>query len=104
MRCRIWRTSVVAGREDEYESFAREISLPMFRAHVGFRGAMMARTASDCVVVTLWESQQAIDALNQSQLYRDTVQRIMQTGFLTGDQRTETSDIHLLALDEYLST
>ena len=64
----------------------------------------MARTASDCVVVTLWESQQAIDALNQSQLYRDTVQRIMQTGFLTGDQRTETSDIHLLALDEYLST
>ena len=99
MKCRIWRTGVVSGRFEEYERFAREISLPMFRSQAGYRGVMMAGDGPERIVITLWEDDDAIAALDSSRSYRDTVSRIVATGFLTGAQSVEVYDTHLSDLD-----
>ena len=43
MVARIWRTGVKPERFEEYERFARERSLPMFRAQRGFIGVLFMR-------------------------------------------------------------
>ena len=40
---RIWRTHVLLDRAVEYEAFARDVSLPMFRQQQGFEGVLMLR-------------------------------------------------------------
>ncbi|WP_036358131.1 hypothetical protein [Microvirga sp. BSC39] len=99
MKCRIWRTQVVPDRFGDYERFARETSLPMFRSQTGYRGVMMAGDGADRVVITLWENDDAIAALDASPTYRETVSKIIATGFLTGDQSVEVYDTHLSDLD-----
>jgi heme-degrading monooxygenase HmoA len=99
MKCRIWFTQVVPGRFEEYERFAREISLPMFQSQTGYRGVLMAGDGSERLVITLWESDEAIAALDTSPTYKDTVSKIVATGFLTGDQSVEVYDTHLSDLD-----
>jgi heme-degrading monooxygenase HmoA len=99
MKCRIWRTGVVSGRFEEYERFAREISLPMFQSQAGYRGVLMAGDGPERIVITLWEDDDAIAALDASRSYRDTVSRIVATGFLTGAQSVEIYDTHLSDLD-----
>lgn len=99
---RIWRTTIDANRADEYERFASEQSLPMFRRHDGFLGVVFAGTGSERVVITFWSSHEAIDALNRSPLYRETVERIEATGFITGPASAEVFDIHDGSLDGLL--
>jgi heme-degrading monooxygenase HmoA len=99
MKCRIWRTQVVPGRFEEYERFAREISLPMFQSQTGYRGVMMAGDGAERIVITLWENDDAVAALETSSTYRDTVSKIIATGFLTGDQPVEVYSTHLSDLD-----
>jgi len=94
MIMRIWRTQVDTTRAAEYESFAAEQSLPMFRAHRGFSGLLFGRRGADCLVITLWEDEAAADALEDSPRYLDTVARISATGFLIGQSQTERFPLH----------
>ena len=94
MIMRIWRTQVDVTRATEYERFATEQSLPMFRAHQGFSGLLFGRHGADCIVITLWEDDAAADALEDSPRYRDTVARISATGFLTGQSQIERFPLH----------
>ncbi|HEY0628239.1 MAG TPA: hypothetical protein VGD23_02825 [Sphingomicrobium sp.] len=98
MIARIWHTEVAPARADEYERFAREVSLPMFRQQPGFGGVLMLRDNSRCQVITLWASHDAIAALDGSSTYRETVQAILAQGFLRGEQKVELCDAHLIAL------
>jgi heme-degrading monooxygenase HmoA len=82
MILRIWRANIDPARAEEYERFARERSLPMFRSHRGFRGCAFLRNGSDCAVVTLWARPADVAALEASALYRETVAAIMATGFV----------------------
>ena len=95
---RIWRTAVAEGREEEYERFARDVSLPMFRRHEGFAGVVMGRQGPDRVVVTLWRSAADAQALETSADYRGTVERILAAGFLLDVRETETFESHLVDL------
>lgn len=95
MKCRIWRTGVVEGRIDEYETFAREISLPMFRAQKGYRGAIMGGAGKQKCVITYWEDDAAVATLDRSPTYKATVDRIIATGFLMGEQSVELYDVEL---------
>jgi hypothetical protein len=79
---RIWRATIDPARAEEYERFAREVSLPMFRAHGGFRGCAFARDGPDCTVVTLWARPEDVAALETSTLYRETVAAILAVGFV----------------------
>lgn len=94
---RIWTTRVDEVRALEYEAFAREISLPMFRQQPGCLGVAMMRRGEDCVVLTLWRDAESVAALATSDSYTRTVSAIHAAGFLQGEQTLETYDVHLLA-------
>jgi len=96
MIARIWRTGIRPGRADAYESFAREISLPMFRAQQGYAGVVMGRDGNSAWVLTLWRDQAAVDALASSATYQQTVERILAANLLDGEQTTEIAEMHLL--------
>lgn len=97
MIARLWTTGVDEARAAEYEAFARDISLPMFRRQPGFAGALMLRRGAESMVVTLWKDAASIAALDQSQSYADTVRAITGRRVLRGTQRVETFDVHLWA-------
>ena len=54
----------------------------MFRAHEGFRGVAFLGDGTHRTVVTLWESAADADALARSPLYLETVEEIVQAGFI----------------------
>ncbi len=69
MVARIWRTRVKPERFEEYERFARERSLPKFRAQRGFIGVLFMREKADrAAVLTLWEDEMAGEELEASPL------------------------------------
>jgi heme-degrading monooxygenase HmoA len=94
MIMRIWRTQVDEAQAEQYERFAAEESLPMFRAHQGFEGHLFGRRGGDCVVITIWKDDAAADALEASPRYRDTVARINAAGFLADRSEVERFQLH----------
>jgi len=87
---RIWRTNIDPTRADEYDEFARTKSLPMFRAQTGFKAVFFTSCAEERAVITLWEDNDCVDALNSSASYEATVNEIEAAGFLTGEQSVTT--------------
>jgi heme-degrading monooxygenase HmoA len=79
---RIWKANIDPARAEEYERFARERSLPMFRSHRGFRGCALQRDGADCTVITLWAGPEDVAALEASSHYRETVAAISAAGFV----------------------
>jgi heme-degrading monooxygenase HmoA len=95
MVARIWRTGVKPERFEEYERFARERSLPMFREQRGFIGVLFMREDADRVaVLTLWDDEQAVEELEASSLYRQTVEEILGGGLLAAEQSVEVFEVH----------
>lgn len=92
---RLWRTRIDPERAGEYEAFARDVSLDMFRRQPGFLGVTMYRDGPECSVLTLWESNEAAEALHRSRSYLDTVARIQQAGFLRPPQTIELGVVHV---------
>lgn len=82
MILRIWKATIDPDQAEEYERFARERSLPMFRSHRGFRGCAFLRNGADCTVITLWAAPEDAAALEASSRYRETVTAIMAAGFI----------------------
>ena len=87
---RVWRTGLDGTRAREYDAFATEVSLPMFRRHEGFRGVVFAGAGGERVVVTFWATEDDARALAASPDYQETVRRIEAEGFLRPPQTTET--------------
>lgn len=89
MIARIWRTGLDESRAAEYEAFAAEQSLPMFRRHDGFCGVFFVRTETGRASITLWRDREAAEALAESSDYLETVAAIKATGFLQAPQSVE---------------
>ena len=94
MIVRIWRTGIDPARASEYQRFAEERSLPMFRAQPGFRGVLFT-TAADGgrAVISFWDDERAIELLDRSESYRDTASALGSSGILRGDQMVEVLDV-----------
>jgi heme-degrading monooxygenase HmoA len=90
---RLWECKIDGLRAAEYDKFAQERSLPTFRAHTGLRGAAFLGEGSQRAVLTLWDSMENIELLEQSTLYRDTVDAIMRTGFILSVTPATTAEI-----------
>jgi heme-degrading monooxygenase HmoA len=90
---RIWRTAIDPSLAGEYETFALERSLPMFKAHEGCCGVLFAADADERIVITLWTSRAAAEALDRSAVYRATVEAIEAAGFLRPPQHVELLDV-----------
>ena len=90
MIVRIWRTGIDPARTADYERFAEERSLPMFRAQPGFRGVLFTTAADDRrAVSSFWEDQDAVDRLDESETYRETASALGSSGILQGEQTVE---------------
>jgi quinol monooxygenase YgiN len=87
---RIWRTELDDARADEYESFARQRSLPMFQSRQGCLGVLFTRAQSGRAVVSLWTDRAAADQLDSDPEYQATVEAILASGFLRPPQIVET--------------
>lgn len=96
---RIWRSNIDLGSIDDYEQFARERSLPMFRRQHGFVGALMLRDESECQVITLWRGRASVALLDSSPQYRHTVRLLKRLGMLRGEQTVELTRAHLFAAE-----
>ena len=95
MVARIWRTGVKPERFKEYERFARERSLLIFREQRGFIGVLFMREKADRVaVLTLWEDEKAVEELEASPLYRQTVEVILGSSLLAKEQSVEVFEVH----------
>jgi SAM-dependent methyltransferase/heme-degrading monooxygenase HmoA len=95
---RLWMTGLKVGRGSAYEAFAREVSLPMFRAQKGFLGCVMSRDEETAFVITIWEDENAVKALDSSPYYSETVAKILAADVLTAEQATRVGKVHLLDL------
>jgi heme-degrading monooxygenase HmoA len=92
---RIWRTGIDPARADEYERFADERSLPMFRSQTGFRGVLFTKADDgERAVVTFWDDAAALEELARSETYRVTVDALVATGLLRGEQFVEVLQVH----------
>ncbi len=85
---RLWVTDFDVERRDELESFAIEVSAPMFRTLSGCLGYIYAVEGSTWITQTFWASENDIVVAESSALYRDVVARILAAGFLIGNQTT----------------
>jgi heme-degrading monooxygenase HmoA len=101
MIARLWKTGLRPDRIAAYEIFAREVSLPMFRAQEGFLGCVMSRRGHEGHVLTFWRDLDAVDALARSPSYKATVEQILAADLLAGEQSIEVTDVHLVALDRF---
>ncbi|GAA1576841.1 hypothetical protein GCM10009789_32980 [Kribbella sancticallisti] len=95
MIARIWRTGLDESRAAEYDAFAVERSLPMFRRQDGIRAAFLVRPETGRAVITFWRDMAAVDALARSEDYLQTVEAILAAGFLRPPQTVE-----LLVVDQ----
>jgi heme-degrading monooxygenase HmoA len=93
MIARIWRTQVDLTRLAEYEQFAQEQSLPMFRQQRGFLGVFFLREHQNCLVLSLWEDRIAVEALATSATYQATVRQLQATGLLLGHSLVELFEV-----------
>jgi heme-degrading monooxygenase HmoA len=91
---RIWRTGIDPARAGEYDRFAEERSLPMFRTQQGFRGVLFTTAAEDGrAVISFWGDQNAVDRLDRSESYRATAGALGSTGILRGEQTVEVLEV-----------
>jgi heme-degrading monooxygenase HmoA len=92
---RIWRTGIDPARAAEYERFAEERSLPMFRAQPGFRGVLFTTAAEGGrAVISFWEDERAVGLLDRSERYRATASALGSSGILRGEQSVEVLTVH----------
>lgn len=89
MIVRIWRTEVDSSRMAEYEQFAREQSLPMFRRQPGFLGVFFLGRRKDRAVLTIWRDLASVEALAHSATYQETVAQLSATRLLLGQTSVE---------------
>ena len=98
MSARIWRTGVDESRAEEYDAFAVERSLPMFRRQPGCRAVFFVRTKEGRAAITFWQDLAAAEALLSSKDYLETVDAILAAGFLRPPQSVELLPVDQLWL------
>lgn len=89
MIVRIWNTKVDLNRLEEYKSFAQSKSQLMFQQQPGFLGVVFLDQGLNQTVVTFWSDEGSVAKLATSSSYQQTVEEILATGFLIGEQTTD---------------
>lgn len=74
----------------------------MFVTQPGFRGVFFSRAGNEVAVLSCWEDDAAVEALEASETYRQTVRAIEATGLLTADFSLEVYELHAGVLDREL--
>ena len=93
MLARLWQTRIDPARGAEYDAFAATYSRPMSAALPGCLGALFLGRGDVRSVLSLWADRAAIEALDASALYRETVTRFELTGVLRAPQTVEVFEV-----------
>ena len=88
MLVRIWRTSFDVNGKDKLVEYANRTSLPVLSSRPGNRGVIFYSDGDRWTTLTIWESQQAIDRLDDDPEYARIVDGILALGVLGDDQET----------------
>jgi heme-degrading monooxygenase HmoA len=99
MIIRTWLTRIDERGAAEYEEFAKQRSLPMFRSQPGFAGVLFGAQPGNRVVITFWDDTRAVEALDTSESYQATIVAIEATGFLRGRSSVEVYEVQTAILD-----
>lgn len=98
MIVRIWSSGIVKGRENEYLTFAGDISMPMFKEHP-IKGVYILTAERKTKVVTLWNNLDDITKMENSEKYKETVNIILASGLIEGDQSVELFECQYCLID-----
>lgn len=104
MIVRVWTVGIADGMTDKLETFANEISLPMFRKLPGCLGVLFTRRGNVCATITMWDSDESIKALDSSRVYQSVVRAIEESGILEGKHGTEVYHTYGGFLSDDLAT
>ncbi len=103
MIARLWRTHVDVDRLEDFQKFANEQSLPMFKKQPGFLGCQFWHNPEGSVTLSLWEDMAAIEALDHSETYQQTVKDIHASGLIRGEQSIEVFAVFGGTLDRFVA-
>jgi len=94
MILRIWRAALDPAHREAYRRFERERCLPMLRKQAEFLGGLFLRRDGDrAVSLTLWEDRGAVEALESSPSYRQTVLELAEGHLLLGEPSVEVLEV-----------
>ncbi len=86
MIARLWETRIDPSRGEAYDAFANMHSRPMFASLPGCLAAFFLGTGEVRSVLSLWLDNAAIEALEDSKPYAETVALFQATGVLREPQ------------------
>lgn len=86
MILRQWHTSVDPARVADYDTFAAERSISMFRQQPGLVAVLLGRSGTEAVAASLWSGQSAVDQLAASETYQRVSGDLGRSGYLVGNQ------------------
>ena len=94
MILRIWRAKINPARLEEYRRFEQERCLPMLHKQPGLLGMLFLRYAEDhAVSLTIWEDRGAVEALQSSPSYRETIHELAESALLAGNESVEVLEV-----------
>ena len=92
MVVRIWTTGLGKGKTEEYLKFARDYSVPMFKKQIGILGVTVLIKGNKSQVLTYWNEEENIALMENNNLYKETVNKIMEAGLLGKLQNVDIFD------------
>lgn len=95
MIIRIWTTRFIPEKKDDYLNFAKDNSLPMFKLQKGILGVNVLVKDDKSLVLTYWDNIDDIALMENNILYKDSVAKIKDAGFLIEPQQVEIFDLPL---------
>ena len=94
MILRIWRAKINPARLEEYRRFEQERCLPMLHKQPGLLGMLFLRYAEDhAVSLTIWEDRGAVEALQSSPSYPETIHELAESALLAGNESVEVLEV-----------
>lgn len=90
---RIWRAQIALERLPDLELFVAERSIPMFKSQRGCIGVLFARNGDQAAVLTFWQNEESILALERSAVYFVAVAAIETSGMLRGRSTVDVYEI-----------
>lgn len=94
MILRLWRARFNRARIEEYRRFEAGQCIAMLHKQPGFLGVLFLRQAEDrAASLTIWEDRGALEALQSSPSYRETIHELAESTLLVGDQSVEVLEV-----------
>jgi heme-degrading monooxygenase HmoA len=91
---RVWRAKINQTRLEEYRRFEQERCMPMLRKQPGLLGVLFLRQAEGhAASLTIWEDAGAVEALESSPSYWESIHQLSESVLLAGSESVEVFEV-----------